>query len=111
MDHPDGSGVSRPRVLDTGPLHDYKGNTKRATNCRNIDNSGFEKSNLYDINSGEGGDKSFPLSPSQPLPPTPPRHWRQAATLLSDPLSLVVGDVITVQISIDLSFGVLCSVI
>ena len=40
-----------------------------------------------------------------------PSHFRQAATLLSEPRPLIPGDVITVEVSVDISFGFLCRIL
>lgn len=40
-----------------------------------------------------------------------PSHYRQAATLLSDPRPLVPGDIVTLEVGVDISFGVICNVL
>ena len=40
-----------------------------------------------------------------------PSHFRQAATIISEPRHLIPGDVITVEVSVDLSFGFLCRIL
>jgi hypothetical protein len=70
-----------PRVLDTGPFV-----SKTCVTCLSLNSS------------------------DRPCHYCSRRHWRQAAVLLKPPRTLVAGDVIPIEVGIDLSYGVVCRV-